>query len=163
SLHLYGTGLSLRWAAAEAQKPVRVRVAGGKVSAAGDGVPLRAGELARNPEVAPGLEVDDQGWLLMHGVTVHGRAKLDGPARERFIAVLRRVLADMAADAPELCAEMTDLVRVLVPLENPEGMGSVSSSYVNMRGAICLSHAEDPLLQAETLIHEFCHQKLNQL
>jgi len=41
--------------------------------------------------------------------------------------------------------------------------GSVSSSYVNLRGAICLSHCEDPILQAETLIHEFCHQKMNQL
>ena len=26
-----------------------------------------------------------------------------------------------------------------------------------------MSHAADPLLQAETLIHEFCHQKMNQL
>ena len=99
----------------------------------------------------------------MHGVSMHGLAHLDEAAKARFIAVLQQALVDMAREEPALLAEMTDMLRVLVPLENPMNYGSVSSSYVNMRGAICLSHSEDPLLQAETLIHEFCHQKLNQL
>jgi hypothetical protein len=58
---------------------------------------------------------------------------------------------------------MRDMLFALVPLKNPIEHGSVSSSYVNLRGAIALSHSEDPILQAETLIHEFCHQKMNQL
>jgi HEXXH motif-containing protein len=55
------------------------------------------------------------------------------------------------------------MITALIPLENSQTYGSVSSSYMDLKGAIALSHSEDPLLQAETLIHEFCHQKMNQL
>lgn len=127
-------------------------------------LPLGGVALESLREAAPGIVVDDAGWLVLHGVTMHGRRRFASASEgDRFAAVLSRALSDMAERAPGLHAELTDLTRVLVPLENPQGHGSVSSSYVNLRGAICLSHAEDPLLQAETLIHEFCHMKMNQL
>ncbi len=113
--------------------------------------------------VSADMRVDTCGFLTTQGVVMHGLAAPSDPEKERFAAVLSRALAHVQERDPGLYAEMTDLVVSLVPLENPKNYGSVSSSYVNMRGTICLSHADDPLLQAETLIHEFCHQKMNQL
>jgi len=107
--------------------------------------------------------VDDRGWLQVHGVTMHGLARLDAAAAESFAAPIRKAFKDLAERAPALHAEMTDLLHVLTPLENPMNHGSVSSSYATLRGLIALSPSHDELLQAETLIHEFCHMKLNQL
>ena len=180
-LCFYGSPFFIEYAPDAAFKAVRLEVRGGRLGITGpdlarvdltlaqlEALPpegMKAGSVlvGRSPEAAPGVVVEDKAWLLMHGVSMHGRARLDGPAKARFIAVLQEALADMARHDPDLLAEMSDMLRVLVPLENPMKFASVSSSYVNMRGAICLSHAEGPLLQAETLIHEFCHQKLNQL
>lgn len=180
-LCLYGSPYFIQYPPEHAFKPVRIEVRGRRLAVLGPGelkVELSLESLAALPsegrsfgaaragrslEAAPGIVVDDSSWLLMHGVSMHGLAHLDAPAKERFCAVLKQALSDMARTEPALIAEMTDLVRVLVPLENPMNYGSVSSSYVNARGMICLSHSEDPLLQAETLIHEFSHQKLNQL
>lgn len=119
--------------------------------------------LERMVEAAPGLVVDSSSWLTNHGVTMHGLAELDVPARRAFAAVIARALEGMRRTAPGLHAEMTDLTRLLMPLRPHKTMSSVSSSYVSMRGAICLSPSDSELLQAETLIHEFCHQKMNQL
>lgn len=128
--------------------------------------PLNLGSAALHSlrEAAPGIVVDDIGWLMLHGVTMHGRRRFaSSDEAEAFRAVLARALSDMAARDARLYAELTDLTQVLVPLENPKEYGSVSSSYATLRGAICLSHSDDALLQAETLIHEFCHMKMNQL
>lgn len=119
--------------------------------------------LRRGMEVVPGLTVECCGFLLTHGVVMHGLAQPGVKQRGDFAGVLKIALTHVEERDPALHAEMTDLVRVLIPLDNPVTYGSVSSSYVNLRGAICLSHSWDPLLQAETLIHEFCHQKMNQL
>jgi HEXXH motif-containing protein len=127
------------------------------------GAAAPGGPLRRLDEVVTGVVVDDRGWLQVHGVTMHGLARLEDAERSRFAAVIRRAFLDMAARDPLLHAEMADLLRVVVPLQNPQGHGSVSSSYATLRGMIALSHSEDPLLQAETLIHEFCHMKMNQL
>lgn len=157
--HLYGLPLRLELGPEAALKPVKVRV--GKRRVELDGLPVR--ELTRSPEVRPGLRVETCGLLTTQGVVMHGLGAPDAAQMKRFVSVLRTAFEHVAERDPGLLAEMTDLVRVLVPLVNPKDHGSVSSSYVNMRGTICLSHAEDPLLQAETLIHEFCHQKMNQL
>ena len=180
-LCLYGTPFFAEYPPESALKPVRLEVRGRKLAIAGpgkfrldltrelldalppEGRTFGAVRVGRSPELAPGLVVEDKAWLLMHGVSMHGLARLDAAAKDRFIAVLREAVADVARKDPLLFAEMTDLVRLVVPLENPMNYSSVSSSYVNMRGAICLSHSDDPKLQAETLIHEFSHQKLNQL
>ena len=114
-------------------------------------------------EAVPGILADDRGWLLIHGITMHGLISLAPVERARFAAVLKQAFQDLSERDPGLHAEMSDMLFALVPLKNPVEHGSVSSSYVNLRGAIALSHAEDPVLQAETLIHEFCHQKMNQL
>ncbi|MBI5247056.1 MAG: hypothetical protein HY923_07725 [Elusimicrobia bacterium] len=148
---LYGTP---KFLTAEPQAPLKLKIAGGKIA----GVKLES-----LVEAVPGIVADDRGWLMVHGVTMHGLIALAQPERERFAAVLKQAFTDLSTRDPGLHAEMTDMLFSLVPLKNPVEHGSVSSSYVNMRGLIALSHAEDPVLQAETLIHEFCHQKMNQL
>ncbi len=142
-------------------EPQKLVISRGGLTIAGRHSPVE--RLPRLIEAAPGIVVDDRGWLMVHGVVMHGLATLEDAERARFAEVLKAALADMAVRDPGLHAEMTDMLRALIPLQNPMNHGSVSSSYVNMRGTICLSHSDDPLLQAETLIHEYCHQKMNQL
>lgn len=148
---LYGTPRFLELAPTER---FTLKVAGGK---------LDRPESGRLVEAAPGMIADDRGWLMVHGVTMHGLVSLSDAERARFAQVLSKALSDLAERDPGLHAEMADMVFCLVPLKNPVEHGSVSSSYVNLRGLIALSHSEDAVLQAETLIHEFCHQKMNQL
>jgi HEXXH motif-containing protein len=152
---LYGTPKFLQ---GEPSAALRLRAAGGKLEVNG-----RKAALLDLTEAIPGVVADDRGWLMVHGVTMHGLVGLAPAERARFADVLQQAFRDLAERDPGLHAEMTDMVVALVPLRNPVDHGSVSSSYVNLRGAIALSHAEDPVLQAETLIHEFCHQKMNQL
>lgn len=120
-------------------------------------------ELDFSRRIIPSLSVESCGFLITHGVAMHGLARLSEKQEKDFAFVLGTALAHIQERDAALYAEMTDLLRVLTPLANPSIHGSVSSSYVNMRGTICLSHSKDALLQAETLIHEFCHQKMNQL
>lgn len=170
SFYLYGTPWALDFAAAS-RAPVSVAVKAGALTLRGEGLeaefslenPAEGGPVRRLTEVAPGVVVDDRGWLQVHGVTMHGLARLDDAARAAFAAPIRRAFEDMAERDPRLHAELRDLLHVLTPLDNPMKHGSVSSSYATLRGLIALSHSDDPLLQAETLIHEFCHMKLNQL
>ena len=152
---LYGTPKFLQ---AEPQAMLALRMAGGRLSVGG-----KAARLDSLVEAVPGIVADDRGWLMVHGVTMHGLVRLDLKARARFAEILNLAFRDLAKRDPGLHAEMMDMVVALVPLKNPIEHGSLSSSYVNLRGAIALSHAEDRILQAETLIHEFCHQKMNQL
>jgi len=152
---LYGTPKFLR---AEPSAPLALKIAGRRLSV--NGAAARFESLV---EAVPGIVADDRGWLMIHGVTMHGLVSLDAEERARFAAVLKQAFSDLSERDPGLHAEMRDLIFSLVPLKNPVEHGSVSSSYVNLRGLIALSHAEDPILQAETLIHEFCHQKMNQL
>lgn len=180
--HLYGSPFFLEFPKDLALSPVAVRAgaAGLEVRAAGglrgrflrerllDGAgPLRLESggvvLRRQPGVLPGLSVECCGLLTVQGVVMHGLASPRAGEIRDFAEVLRVSMAHIEERDPALHAEMRDMTRVLVPLVNPRRYGSVSSSYVNMRGAICLSHSTDSLLQAETLIHEFCHQKMNQL
>lgn len=167
---LYGTPWVLDFASAS-RAHVSVEVEAGVLTLSGEGLEAvfslaeaaAGGPARRLTEVMPGVVVDDRGWLQVHGVTMHGLARLDAAAAEAFAGPIRRAFADMAERDPLLHAEMTDLLHVLTPLENPMNHGSVSSSYATLRGLIALSTSGDPLLQAETLIHEFCHMKLNQL
>lgn len=170
SFHLYDTPWALDFAAAS-RLPVSVKVAGGVLTLKGEGVeavfsPADAsagGPVRRLVEVVPGIVVDDRGWLQVHGVTMHGLATLADAERAAFAAPIRKAIEDMRERDPKLHAELTDLLHVLVPLQNPNGYTSVSSSYQHLRGVIGLSPSDDVLLQAETLIHEFNHLKLNQL
>lgn len=170
SFPLYGTPWVLDFAEAS-RAPVSVTVKGGVLTLEGEGLEAvfsledatEGGPLRKLTEIVPGVVVDDRGWLQVHGVTMHGLARLTDEERVEFAAPIRRAFEDMAERDPLLHAEMTDLLHVLTPLENPMKHGSVSSSYATLRGLIALSPAQDPLLQAETLIHEFCHMKLNQL
>ena len=152
---LYGTP---RFLQAGPSAPLTLKVAGGRLSSGS-----RPARLESLVEAVPGIVADDRGWLMVHGVTMHGLVSLNDKERARFAAVLGEAFCDLAGRDPGLYAEMRDLLFCLVPLKNPVDYGSVSSSYVNLRGLIALSHAEDRILQAETLIHEFCHQKMNQL
>ena len=151
---LYGTP---RFLQAAPQAALRLKVGGGKL------VPPPGAVLETLSEAVPGILADDRGWLMVHGVTMHGLVSLEPAARGRFADVLRQAFGDLSERDPGLHAEMKDLLFCLVPLKNPVDHGSVSSSYVNLRGLIALSHSDDAVLQAETLIHEFCHQKMNQM
>jgi HEXXH motif-containing protein len=170
SLYLHGLPWAFDFPEA-GRRPVRLSVARGVLRLSGRGVAATfalkgaapGGPLRRLDEAVPGVAVDDRGWLQLHGVSMHGLQRLEDGARRDFAAVVGRAISDMAERDPGLHAEMTDLLRTLVPLKNPKNYGSVSSSYTNCRGMIALSPSDDPLLQAETLIHEFCHMKLNQL
>ncbi len=153
--YFYGTPDFLQ---AEPSAALSLRLADGRLSVNGG----RA-KIQQLIEAVAGIVADDRGWLMVHGVTMHGLVRLEAPERARFAEVLGQALRDLAERDPGLHAEMTDMIFALVPLKNPLEHGSVSSSYVNLRGLIALSHAEDRVLQAETLIHEFCHQKMNQL
>lgn len=170
SLFLYGTPWALDFAEAS-RAPVSIAVKAGVLTVAGEGLEavfsldgaVSGGPARRLTEIVPGVVVDDRGWLQVHGVVMHGLLRLDEAGREAFAAPIRRAFQDMAERDPKLCAELTDLLHVLTPLDNPQKHASVSSSYMTARGLIALSPSDDPLLQAETLIHEFCHMKLNQL
>lgn len=128
-----------------------------------NGILVGAARLRRAPQAAPGLYSEHLSWLLNHGVVMHGLAHPDAAGEEAFVAVIRKALEQMAAQDPALHAELLELMRVLIPLQPSSTMASVSSSYVSMRGVLCLSHSDSVILQAETLIHEFCHSKMNQL
>lgn len=170
SLYLHGLPWAFDFSGA-VRRTVRVKTARGTLRLTGEGInaafslkdAAAGGGLRRLDEAVPGVVVDDRGWLQLHGVTMHGLLRLDDEPRRAFAATIGRAIGDMAERDPLLHAEMTDLLRVLVPLQNPMNHGSVSSSYATLRGLIALSPSDDALLQAETLIHEFCHMKLNQL
>ncbi|MDE2489591.1 MAG: hypothetical protein KGM24_02000, partial [Elusimicrobia bacterium] len=115
----------------------------------------------RAGEAAPGMYVEHRSWLCNHAVVMHGLGEPTDDEERRFTEVLRVAMRETAAVEPELADEIGDLVRLLIPLAPPETMASVSSSYATMRGAICLSPSDSSVLQIETIIHEFCHQKMN--
>lgn len=178
-LHFYGSPAVLRFPKEWALKTARIELRSERLLARGPGSkavafpaslidapsPASAGALSWShcPEVRPGILVADCGFLVTHPITAHGAARLGEGEKTRFAEVLGRALDDLRARDPLLHEELSDLLRLLIPLRNPENRSSVSSSYVSMRGAIGLSHSESEALQAETLIHEFCHQKLNVL
>lgn len=172
-LFFYGTPYYLEFENGKAGDPVELSIARGGVTAVG---PKRqkvefslktssaeAGPLRRLTEVRPGLVVDDVSWLTTHGIVMHGLLRLSKAEKETFAAPINQALLDLEDREPLLFAELADLLRVVVPLKNERGYGSVSSSYATLRGLIALSPSGDSLLQAETLIHEFCHCKANQL
>jgi HEXXH motif-containing protein len=170
SLYLHGLPWALDFPDA-GRRRVRLSAAGGVLRVKGEGIDAAfaladaaaGGPARRLDEAVPGVVVDDRGWLQVHGVTMHGLLRLDDEPRRAYAATIGRAIRDMRERDPRLHMEMTDLLRVLVPLQNPMNHGSVSSSYATLRGLIALSPSDDALLQAETLIHEFCHMKLNQL
>ena len=170
SLYLYGLPWAFDFPGA-GRRAVALTVARGVLRVKAEGIDAAfaikdakaGGALRRLDEAVPGVVVDDLGWFQLRGVSMHGLLRLDDAERASFAATIGRAISDMAERDQRLHAEMVDLLRVLVPLQNPQNHGSVSSSYATLRGMIALSPSDDPLLQAETLIHEFCHMKLNQL
>ena len=169
----YGTPWYLEFEGGRAGDKVELSIARGGVTAVG---PKRqkaefslktsadeTGPLKKLLEVRPGLVVDDVSWLTTHGIVMHGLLRLSPRQKRDFAEPIARALDDLKDREPLLADEIFDLVRVLVPLQNSRDHGSVSSSYATLRGLIALSPSQDALLQAETIIHEFCHCKANQL
>lgn len=156
--HVTGTPEYFEFGRGAAGKPAEVRVEGGKVRAALDG---RPGRRRAKPLITPTLWVETRDPLILQPMQVQPPCGPDDALEARYARVLARAMEGIRRlDAP-LHAQMGGFLRVLVPLLNPKDYGSVSSSYQNLRGAFGLSHTEDVLLQEETLVHEFCHQKLN--
>jgi len=119
--------------------------------------------LSRISEIIPGICTDSSNWLLTCDIAQQDLATLKGNHKDKFIFTLKSALADIEKKEPSLYAEMLEMLHTIIPLTSPSSDISVSSSYSTLRGAIALSPSEDILIQAETLIHEHCHQKINQL
>lgn len=158
--HATGTRLSLSFPKSCAGAEAVVTASRGRLAGR---CKTAVGRPALLPALAEGMWVEQDDPLVLSPVVMHGLVRNDARAQARFVAVLTAAMARLQEVDPGLFAEMTDFLRLIVPLANPKNYGSVSSSYRNMRGALCLSHSEDTLLQEETLIHEFCHQKANLL
>ena len=158
--HATGTRLSLQFPKECAGREAEVRASRGRLSGR---CGTARGAVRVLPALAPGMWVEQDDPLVLSAVVMHGLARNGAAAQRRFVAVLSAAMSRLASVDPALSCEMTDFLRLIVPLANPKDYGSVSSSYRNLRGALCLSHSEDRLLQEETLIHEFCHLKANLL
>lgn len=91
----------------------------------------------------------------------HRLAELSPAGRRRFVAGLRRAMETLGQADPEFARTVSEEVRVVVPLERADPKVHVSSTYSHLRGAVYLCHDGDPLVQAETLLHEACHNRLN--
>ncbi|MBI3297822.1 MAG: hypothetical protein HYZ75_06650 [Elusimicrobia bacterium] len=158
--HATGTREYAELPRAAAGAEAECRTAGGRLE-------VRWGRAAGHrrllPALTPELWVERRDPLVLQPVTMHGLARWGASAEARFCAVLAKALARLRAVDRPLFDELSDFLRLIVPLDNPKSYGSVSSSYRNLRGALCLSHSDDGLLQEETLIHEFCHLKVNLL
>jgi len=159
--HITGTREFFEFPAECASQPALVTVENGRASVR---LPSgREGERRELPEAAASLWVESRDPLVMGPVRVHPPAKQSPEEERRYAHVLAASLRRLRCLDPEFCGEMESFLRLLIPLENTLGRASVSSSYDVLRGALALSHSEDCLLQEETLIHEFSHQKLNLL
>ena len=124
---------------------------------------FEGGAVRAAPLAAASVEVQTCDPLILWPIHVHGAARLEGAELAAFRATLASALEEMRVVDPLLHGEIVDGLKVLVPLENPKGLGSVSSTYKELPGVVCLSSSDDALLQQETLIHEYCHSKLNLL
>ncbi len=159
--HVTGTHLYFEFPAEEAGKDALCEVVGGALRVTSDSG--KRGAPRELTAITETLWVDYRDPLLLQPIRVHGVSPLSGPKEKIFAESMSDAMTQIRIfDAP-LHEEISDFLRLIVPLENPSGMGSVSSSYKDLRGAFCLSHTDDILLQAETIVHEFCHQKLNLL
>ncbi|TBR17545.1 hypothetical protein EPO15_16705 [bacterium] len=158
--HATGTRWGLSFPKDCAGKDAVVKAARGKLSGT---CGKASGKPTLLPALAEGMWVEQDDPLVLQPIVMHGLVRNDARAQARFVRVLSAAMARIQDVDRGLFDEMTDFLRLIVPLDNPKDYGSVSSSYKNMRGALCLSHSDDQLLQEETLIHEFCHQKANLL
>jgi HEXXH motif-containing protein len=154
-VHLHGSGAYFDLGRGAALKPAVIRPAGAK--------------RVREPELLPGIISTDCDPLLTPelarapGPKEHLVAAFTPKRFARYVAVLRKGIAEIEAVDPLQAKELCDGIKAVVPLERKDREAHVSSTYNHMRGAIFLCHDEDPVLQGETLVHEFSHDKLNAL
>lgn len=148
-VHLHGLGAYLEFGPSAAGKGVLVELRRGRP---------RAARLVRQPRVHGSVEVNASDPLVREAIREHGLLDL---TRDRaFLNRLDEAFDVMEATDPALAREIRASLRLIVPLRQPKEGVSVSSSYRQLRWAVGLSHYNDPLVQAETLIHEFNHSKL---
>lgn len=93
----------------------------------------------------------------------HAPISLTPGARLAFIGVLRQALDRIREVDALLAAQISECIRLIVPLRREDPTRHVSSTYSHLPGAIFLCHDSNPSLQAETLVHEFCHDALHAL
>ncbi|PCI31634.1 MAG: hypothetical protein COB53_12955 [Elusimicrobia bacterium] len=159
--HLTGTHLYFEFPASEAGRDAVCEAVGGAVRVtAASGVRGTPRELTPITET---LWVEYRDPLVLQPIRVHGVHQPTPQGEARFAETLSAAMQHVGEVDQPLYDEISDYLRLIIPLDNPSGMGSVSSSYKDLRGALCLSHSDDLLLQAETIVHEFCHQKMNLL
>jgi HEXXH motif-containing protein len=89
-------------------------------------------------------------------------ARLSDGAAGEWTQAIQRGWQLLAADHPEVAAEVAEATSVVVPL-SPSVHGQLSSSSPETFGAIAMSQPPDPHTCAVTLTHEVQHVKLGAL
>jgi HEXXH motif-containing protein len=89
-------------------------------------------------------------------------ARLSARAADEWTWAIRQGWHLLAADYPEVAAEIAAATSVIVPL-SPSVHGQLSSSSPETFGAIAMSQPPDPHTCAVTLTHEVQHVKLGAL
>jgi HEXXH motif-containing protein len=79
-----------------------------------------------------------------------------------WVANLRGALELISRHLPDLSAEISMLMQLLVPVGTFADK-HVSASYAEVVGTAYLSLHPDPMTMAEAIVHEFSHNKLNAL
>ncbi len=156
--HLHGAGSYLDFGKTAALAPARLTLAPDVD---------RHDAFRREPAIMEGIDATCCDPLLMPALTrelgpkEHPVASFSPKEMNKYVSVLRKGIAEIEAVDPLQAAELCDGIKMIVPLERKITDAHVSSTYSHLRGAIYLCHDASPVLQAETLVHEFSHDKLN--
>ncbi len=164
-LHLYGTRTYLDFGPRRAGEPRVLSIQAKGLSVRGVGrLPLK-----NLPVVGSGTEVSDCDPVLIfplaesRGLYDHALAEMSSKQMARFVSTLREGFSRAEEADPEMGRSLFNTIGALVPLARKDPRRHVSSTFSHLRGAVFLCHDDNPLLQAETLVHEASHNQLHTL
>ncbi len=164
-LHLYGTRSYLDFGRRRAGDRITLTVHSKGFAVRGAGrLPLK-----NHPVLGLGTEVSDCDPVLIfplgegRGDYDHALAELSPREMARFVSTLREGFSRAEEADPEMGRSLFNAVGALVPLARKDPQRHVSSTFSHLRGAVFLCHDDNPLLQAETLVHEASHNQLHTL
>lgn len=164
-LHLYGTRSYLDFGPRRAGETLALSVRSNGLSVRGAGRP----PLKKLPVVGLGTEVSECDPVLIfplaesRGDYDHALAKMTPKELARFVSTLREGFSRAEQADPEMGRSLFNAIGALVPLARKDPRRHVSSTFSHLRGAVFLCHDDNPLLQAETLVHEASHNQLHTL
>ncbi len=120
--------------------------------------------VTRLPRLRNGIEVNC--WdpeLRLLAQRVHADPEIGSPLVEEWLDSLNEACELISACHPTIYEEISRYVRVLIPIVPPDPTTSVSSSSPIALGLLWMSLNADIPTIAETIVHEYHHQKLNAL